>query len=274
MTVSKNQFEKPELSVEELSHALFETTLKLQTTNEQLTKQEQQNKEFYANISHDLRAPVTAINNSIEYLLSNDSISQAELINTLKMMQKRTNYLSKLINDVFLLASLESNAAGTVCSKVHKEPVDISFFLEDYFYLCEADCRFEQVNLTLDIPDNFQLTMDIDPNLMHRALDNLFTNALKYSSSAPAITLGAYLEQNALCIYVKDNGIGIAKKHLEKIFERSYMVQKARTPDQQNSSGFGLAIVKAIIEQHGGTIRCESELKKGSRFIITLPIEK
>lgn len=274
MTTSKHQFEKPELSIEELSHALFETTLKLQTTNEQLRKQEQQNKEFYANISHDLRAPVTAINNSIEYLLSKDSVSQEELINTLKMMQKRTNYLSKLINDVFLLSALESAPIGTVSSKVHKEPVDIGFFLEDYFYMCEADSRFEQATLTLDIPENFQLTMSIDPGLMHRVLDNLFSNALKYSSSTPSITLGTFLENHNLCIYVEDKGIGIAKKHLEKIFERSYMVQKARTPDQQNSSGFGLAIVKAIVEQHGGTIRCESQVKVGSRFIITLPISQ
>lgn len=259
-------FEKPELSVEELSHALFETSKKLQATNEQLRKQEQNNKEFYANISHDLRAPVTAINNSVEYLLSSNDISKEELTNTLEMIQKRTNYLSKLINDVFLLSSLESS------SKVHKEPVDIGFFLEDYFYMCEADYRFEKVALTLNMPENLQLTMTIDPKLMHRALDNLFSNALKYSSSAPAITLAANIRNDTLCIYIEDNGIGIAKKHLDKIFERSYMIQKARTPDWQNSSGFGLAIVKAIIEQHGGTIRCESELKKGSRFIITLPI--
>lgn len=272
MSASKNQFAKPELSVEELSHALYETTIKLQATNEQLIKQEQQNKEFYANISHDLRAPVTAINNSIEYLLSDTSIPKDEYINTLQIMQKRTIYLSKLINDVFLLSSLESSSNDPAHSKLHKELVDIGFFLEDYFYMCEADKKFENANLALAIPEDFSLTMEIDPKLMQRVLDNLFTNSLKYSKNTPFITLGAYISDSMLHIYIEDQGIGIAKKHLNKIFERSYMVQRARTPDHQNSSGFGLAIVKAIIEQHGGTIHCESELKKGSKFTISLPI--
>lgn len=131
MSNNKSHFEKPELSVEELSHALYEVNLKLQEANKKLTAQEKKRLEFYANISHDLRAPITALSNSIEYMLSNQQLSHEEMLDTLSIMQKRTKYMEHLINDIFLLSSLDSSD-----SKVHKEQVDMRFLLEDYFYLC------------------------------------------------------------------------------------------------------------------------------------------
>lgn len=267
MSETKNRFEKPELSVAELSHALYEVNLKLQEANRKLQEQEKQRLEFYANISHDLRAPVTALSNSVEYMLSNKQLTQEEMLETLSIMQKRTNYMEHLINDIFLLSSLDSSD-----NRVHKEQVDMRFLLEDYFYMCEADSRYEQAKLILAIPDDLQITLFVDPALMQRVLDNLFTNALKYAKNTPHITLGAYIEHNQFIIYVEDQGIGIAKKHLTKIFDRSYMIAKSRTPNSQTSSGFGLSIVKSIIEHHNGTISCESDLGKGSRFIIRLPL--
>lgn len=272
MKQSKNLFEKPILSVEDLSHALYETSLQLEKSNQQLKKQEQQRKEFYTNISHDLRAPITAINNSIEYLLSDNTLTKEDIHTTLLMIQKRSDHLVKLINDIFLLSSLESVDENTYPAKLHKEPVDIAFFLEDYFYMCEADNYYSSAELTLDLPDTLDLTMELDPTLMHRVLDNLFTNAIKYTSSKPSITLGAYQEKHSLFIYVQDHGIGIAKKHLNKIFDRSFIVTQSRTPSEQQSNGFGLSIVKAIIELHHGTIKCESTLGVGSRFIMQFPI--
>ena len=97
----KNKFEIPELSVEELSHALYEANLKLIDANKRLKDEEKQRLDFYANISHDLRAPVTAISNSIEYLLSASDLSKNETQETLVIIQKRTEYLQKLINDIF-----------------------------------------------------------------------------------------------------------------------------------------------------------------------------
>ena len=267
MSNNKNRFEKPELSVEELSHALYEVNLKLQEANKKLKDQEKTRLEFYANISHDLRAPVTALANSVEYMLTNKQLTHEEMLETLSIMQKRTTYMEHLINDIFLLSSLDSSD-----SKVHKEQVDMCFLLEDYFYMCEADSRYTHTQLVLDIPANLQATLFVDPALMQRVLDNIFTNALKYSKGTPHITLGAYVENQEFIIYVEDHGIGIAKKHLSKIFDRSYMVEKSRTPNSQSSSGFGLSIVKAIIEHHNGMISCESEIGKGSRFIIRLPL--
>jgi signal transduction histidine kinase len=150
----------------------------------------------------------------------------------------------------------------------------MDFFLEDYYYMNLADSRFENVDFTLDIPSPLSLTLDIDPTLMQRVLDNLLTNALKYSKDAPVIVLGAYIDPDSnprtLVIYVKDNGIGIAKKHLPHIFDRSYTANKSRTPSSNTGSGFGLSIVKSIVEHHDGFITCDSEQGVGSRFEIRL----
>lgn len=267
INTNKCKFEKPELSVEELSKALYEVNLKLQAANDKLKQQEAERLAFYANISHDLRAPITALSNSIEYLLTDTSLTQEDFLSTLNIMQKRTDYMGHLINDIFLLSSLESSN-----DKVHMENVDIGFFLEDYFYMCEADSCYENVNLQLDMDENFSLFINIDPVLMHRILDNLFANALKYSNKSACITLSAYAKDKNLIIKVKDNGIGIAKEHLPHIFERSYMAQNSRTPNSTSSSGFGLAIAKSIVEHHNGTISCISTLGEGSTFEIRLPI--
>ena len=144
MSAKKNCFEKPELSVEELSHALYSANLKLNEANQQLLQQEKQRLEFYANISHDLRAPVTALSNSVEYMLSCPELSCEELNENLLIMQKRIAYMEHLINDIFLLSSLDSSD-----NKVHKENVDMRFLLEDYFYLCEEDSRYENAELKL-----------------------------------------------------------------------------------------------------------------------------
>ena len=146
------------------------------------------------------------------------------------------------------------------------------FLLEDYYYQCEADSRYEQASLHLDITDDLESTLNVDPVLIQRVLDNLFTNARKYSKDTPDITLGARREDDFFIFYVEDHGIGIAKKNLEKIFDRSFMVEKSRTPGAQASSGFGLSIVRSIIERHDGTVTCESEIGKGSRFTIRLPL--
>ena len=260
----KNVFQKPELSVEELSKALYEANLKLQTANEKLIEQEKQRLIFYANISHDLRAPITALSNSVEYLLSAENISANERTDTLTVMQKRVDYMKHLINDIFLLSSLESSD-----EKVHKEPVDMAFFIEDFFYMCMADQRFENVRMQLDIPEDLSVTMNTDPVLMQRALENLFSNALKYSNTAPEIILKVTYENYILSISVSDNGIGISPEHLPFIFDRSYMITQSRTPDSSAGSGFGLSIVKNIVEHHNGTISCTSTPYSGSCFTMT-----
>lgn len=266
----KAPFEKPELTVEELSLALFQANQKLDQANKQLILQEKERSDFYANISHDLRSPMAAINSSVEYLLSQDSLDEEEVRSVLHLIQTRSAFLQQMINDIFTLSSLNSST-----KELHLEEVDIGLFLEEFFYDCAADQKYNARVLRLQVPLELECIVNIDPNLILRVLDNLFTNALKYSQSGANIILSAEITSEKKCrIKVSDTGIGISPEDIDKVFERSYMVSKARTPGAQSGCGFGLAIAKSIIEKHGGTIWCESVLGEGSSFIIELdPIE-
>ena len=112
----------------------------------------------------------------------------------------------------------------------------------------------------------------IDIESFTRTLDNLFTNAYKYSKEGATIGLKAYNDHNKIVIVVYDTGLGIPKADIPKIFNRSYTVSSARTPETVTGSGLGLAIVKTIVEHHKGRVRCESELGVGSKFFIELPL--
>ena len=267
----KNEFKEPELSVADLSESLYQVSRKLQDANEELRKKDQEKSEFYANISHDLRAPITAISNSVEYMQSNPNMSQEELEATLEVVALRTDYLKQLINDIFLLASLESSTAT-----IHPEPVDVRFLIEDFFYMCEEDTAYKDCHLKLELTDSFVAAnpvLNLDPRMMNRVFDNLFNNALKYSDDSPVITLKADLvEDNVLQISVTDEGIGIAPDNLDKIFERSFRVDYSRNPNGSSGGGFGLPIVKTIVERLGGCVTCESELGAGTQVTISFVI--
>lgn len=265
MTKKKQEFVEPQLSVSELSHALFEANQKLAKVNQDLIATQRERDEIFANISHDLRSPITAIRNTIELLRSSDDLSKSEIDKMLDLMNSRSEYLEHLINDVFLLSSLEVN------KEMHMSDENIGMFLEEFFFTAEADSKFADRTLELSVPEDFPYTVSIDPNLFIRVLDNLFSNALKYSKEGALIELGAKFEDTKVVIWVKDTGIGMSKEHLPHIFDRTYRIDKARTPGSKSGCGLGLSIVKSIIERHNGTIYCESEINEGSVFYIELP---
>lgn len=265
----KTSFSKPELNAEDLSLALYNATQKLERTNALLEKTQLEKNLLFANISHDLRSPITAIRNSIEYLLSLDNIDKEELDASLHLMERRSIYLENLINDVFLLSSINANE-----NMFHYETLNLTFLLEDFYFTQLEDSKYEQRNLQLDVPEDFQCTVSVDSKMLLRVLDNLFTNALKYSYEDAFITLSAYKDENFAHVLVKDTGIGIEAQHLPKIFNTSYMVENARTPSSTTGTGLGLSIVKAIIEHFGGTIWCDSVATKGSTFHFTIPLKK
>lgn len=263
----KNTFSKPELGTEDLALALYNVTQKLEEANSILRETQQQKDLLFANISHDLRSPITAIRNSIEYLLSMDSIDKEELTSTLNLMERRSIYLENLINDVFLLSSININH-----NLFHYETLNLTFLLEDFFFTVSEDSRYDSRKLCLDVPEDFNARVSIDSKMLLRALDNLFTNALKYSYDGASISLNAFLDNQTVHVTVKDTGIGIEEEHLNKIFDTSYMVESARTPSSTTGTGLGLSIVKAIIEHFGGIIWCESKVGIGSTFHFTLPL--
>lgn len=268
----KKKFQKPDVIIEQLTAELVTTNTKLKETNEQLLAEKKLRNEMFANISHDLRSPITSIRNGVEYLFAlknqKKTLSFEEIAPILTLLEKKVISIDALINDIFLLSSLENKAIS-----FQLEKLKIAFFLEEYFYSCTVDSKYDERQLHLDVPLNFSAKAYIDTLQMRRVLDNLFTNALKYSTPKSSITLGVYLLNNDIIIYLKDSGIGIPKEDLTKIFYRSYTVSKARTPnDSLIGNGLGLSIAKNIVEALNGTIWCESQENKGSTFFLSLPI--
>ncbi len=254
-------------TIESLSAKLLITTNELAASNRELKKIQQEREEMLSNISHDLRAPITAIRSAIDYLTSGHDIHIEDYKSSLELIDRRTKTLENLIQDMYYLFCVEDTS-----KEFAMESVDAAPFLETYFYDLLADSRYDSHEMLLDMPEDLDCSIFVDTQKLVRVLDNLFTNAAKYSGEGSKITLKAIATQTQLIISVIDTGVGIPSEALEHIFRRTYTVSSSRTPNSSTGSGLGLSIAKAIVERHGGTIACESRLGKGSQFIITLPL--
>lgn len=264
----KKKFEQPKVdsdTVAKLSKKLLEANAKLQEAEHERTL-------MLENISHDLRAPLTAIRSAIDYLKARDekeglTVSSKDLSDMLRLIDNRALTLEVLVQDLFYLTSIESGR-----EELKLQRVPIGQFLEEYFFAAQIDERYSGRNLLLEIPEDDDSFVSIDIGKMSRVLDNLFTNARKYSEDGSDITLGMGRYGDNVRFFVRDTGAGIPKEEVSHIFERTYRVSKSRTPEGETSSGLGLSIVKSIVDQHGGRVWCESNLGEGSCFFVELPV--
>ncbi len=268
----KNQFSKPQLeseTIESLSSKLLAATVELKNVNQRLLQVKKEREEMLSNIFHDLRAPITAIRSALDYLGKNDTLSLEDIKSTIVLIDRRTKTLEDLIQDMYYLFCVEDNS-----KELNFETVNAGLFLEEYFYDALADIRYDSHDMRLKLPDSLNCQIKIDIQKFVRVLDNLFTNAAKYTQSDSCITLSAALvyDCSSLQISVSDNGPGIPEDALPHIFNRTYTVSSARTPGSEGGSGLGLSIVKAIVERHGGNVICESIKEKGCCFTILLPV--
>ena len=270
--MSKNTFHSPSIeseTIESLSEKLLDATTKLAAANQELLRIQKEREEMLSNISHDLRAPITAIRSAIDYLTSGQDISMEDYRSSIALIDRRTRNLEHLIQDMYYLFCVEDTS-----KELQFEPIEAAPFFETYFYDTIIDSRYDTHEMLLDIPKDLQCTIMIDTQKIVRVLDNLFTNAAKYSPEHSSITLQVSASPGELICSVIDTGYGIPKEALEHIFKRTYTVSSARTPGSATGSGLGLSIVKAIIERHGGEVGCESKEGEGSRFTFTLPVVK
>ncbi len=284
---NRKNYERPELSVEELSRALYEANKKLADMNKRLEESNlaldaanrrledniRLKMEIYQNISHDLRSPITAIHNSIEYLESLPVITEDDVRSVLPLMSSRTSALERMINEIFLITRLDTSD-----SLMQLQEIPCRDFLEDFFFMTEADSRFDDRSLILDVPDDLDITIKIDPDYMKRALDNLFNNALRHTDKDNEIRLsakkGGTNDDPTIEISVSNNGAPLSDKDATHVFDRSWTGSSSRTPDAKSGIGLGLSIVKSIIEQHHGTVTAFSDTENGvsAAFKITLPV--
>ncbi len=267
--MSNKTFISPEIeknTIEELSKQLIKT-------NAELKKLQDEREIMFANISHDLRAPMTAIRSAIDLALSEENPSKAELLSTIELIDRRSKTLESLVNDMYFLYSVSNVPKAFECEEIEAAP-----FLEEYFYDLQTDSRFDDFEMVLDIEHGMDCVINIDVQKMIRVLDNLFTNAARYAlddkvTKKPCISLKASCDTERLTVSVIDNGPGISEKDLPYVFMRTYTVSDSRTPESSKSgSGLGLSIAKAIVEKHNGIIECKSVLGEGTEFVISLPI--
>lgn len=267
--MEKSVFSTPEIEsekVNELSAKLLEVTEALKKSNDELRRVQREREEMLSNISHDLRAPLTAIRSAMD-CLSLESLTEEERKQYLGTMDRRMKTLENLVADMYYLFCVEDTGKKLDFVKVSAAP-----FFEEYFIDATTDERYDTKDMQLDLDESLDAEINIDIQKIIRVLDNLFTNAAKYSDDGAMIKLSVVPVNGFLQVSVRDTGMGIPEEDVKNVFGRTFTVSSARTPNSATGSGLGLSIAKAIIERHGGTIDCESKLGEGTCFTFTLPV--
>ncbi|MCD6274005.1 MAG: HAMP domain-containing protein [Deltaproteobacteria bacterium] len=226
-------------------------------------------KDFVANVSHEIRTPLTAIKGFVETILYNHDHDRAETEKFLGIISKHVNRLEAITEDLLSLATIEKKGAGNEPgNKLRLENSKIKDIIETALQVVEDRAKKKSIDFDISCSDDIVAETDIP--LLEQALVNLIDNAVKYSPEGEKILVWADRQEKGILIHVKDNGPGIPKKHLPRLFERFYRVDKARSRSL-GGTGLGLAIVKHIIQAHGGSVTADSAPGKGSTFTIHLP---
>ena len=231
----------------------------------ELKKMDQVRRDFVANVSHELRTPLSILRGYIETLLDSPNTPPEELTRILGVMERHSDRLELLVEDLLTLAQLESGNPDLQIGTV-----DLSSFLPEMVRDWEKKLAGKRLNIIVDVSTDLS-PIRVDRTRLQEALYNLLDNAVKYSRQHGEIRLTARQRDGEIELAVRDNGIGIAKEDLPRIFERFYRADKARSPDKVRGTGLGLAIVKHIAQLHGGRVEAESEVEKGTTIRVVLP---
>ena len=232
----------------------------------ELKKMDQVRRDFVANVSHELRTPLSILRGYIETLLDSPEISREEFSRILGVMERHSKRLDLLAQDLLTLAQLESANPNLQLGNV-----DLSNLFGEVIRDWEKKLAPKQLSVIVDVLPDLP-TIRADRVRLQEALYNLLDNAVKYSREHGEIRLMARHRDEEIVLSVSDNGIGISKEDLPRIFERFYRVDKARSTESIRGTGLGLAIVKHVAQLHGGRVEAESEISKGTTIRVVLPV--
>lgn len=240
----------------------------LHDTTEQ-EKEERERRLFVSNVSHELRTPLTSVKSYLE-ALDEGALSEPVAPDFIKVSLDETNRMMRMVSDLLSLSRID-NATSHLDIELTNFTAFITFILNrfDKIRSQNDDKKYEIIR---DYPIN-SIWVEIDTDKMTQVIDNIINNAIKYSPDGGKITVSMKTTDTQMILSISDEGLGIPKKDLPKIFDRFYRVDKARSR-AQGGSGLGLAIAKEIIKQHNGFIWAKSEYGKGSIFTIVLPYDK
>lgn len=222
-------------------------------------------KEFVANVSHELKTPITTIKSYTETLLESDV--DKEIQNKfLNIINEESDRMNRLVSDLLKLSNLDYKK-----TKWNKSLVNINSLIEDCLVKLDYSSKEKNQEVIVDLNESIE-KIYIDKDAIQQVILNILTNAIKYNDYNGLIEVKSQEEEKEIIISIKDNGPGISKEDLNRIFERFYRVEKGRSREL-GGTGLGLSIAKEIVEAHGGSLKLTSELSKGTRVDIILPKE-
>lgn len=232
----------------------------------ELRKLEKYRSEFIANISHELKTPLTSIRNYVETLLNGAINDKEHNLEFLNKVEKHALNLSTLIDDILELSSLEAKKElGALTA------VDLLTVAGHAADAISAKAKKKNITLVNSCTGGAYQVQGIEDHI-YRAILNLLDNAVNYTGEGGRIEIGCRRTENGIELYVSDTGIGIPQEHLPRIFERFYRVDKARSRDL-GGTGLGLAIVKHVMNVHNGSVSVHSKVQKGACFTLLFPIQ-
>ncbi len=229
----------------------------------ELERLESVRRDFVSNVSHELKTPLTAIHGYVETLLEADPVDGPTRGRFLRKIRRQSNRLSALVADLLTLSRIESSASPP------EKVLDLRSAAGEVLNLLGPASDERGLELVAEFPDEAVEVMG-EEEAIRQALSNLVDNAVKYSSAGGRVLVRLQAENGRAVLEVEDEGPGIAGEHVDRIFERFYRVDRARSREL-GGTGLGLAIVKNVARRHGGGVEVESERGRGSTFRLWLP---
>ncbi|CEJ74848.1 two-component sensor histidine kinase [[Clostridium] sordellii] len=219
--------------------------------------------DFVANVTHELKTPLTSISGFVETLRINENIDHKTRDRFLGIIENESDRLKRLIDDILLLSFIENK------DTISYEKIDISNLFKEIYELTINYAKSKNIELRYNI-ENEDIIINSNRDYIKQIFLNLIDNAIKYTPDGGFVETSVYQNDENIFINIKDNGIGISKEDTSRVFERFYRVDKARSRDV-GGTGLGLAIVKHIVKSLNGTIDIKSELNVGTEFIVSIP---
>ena len=221
-------------------------------------------REFVANVSHELRTPLTNVRGYAETLMSADDIDRDIQMRFLGVISSEADRMTRIVKDLLTLTRLDYNRM-----EMHMQPMDLRELGQKAADAMEGQASGQGLTLTCTLPEEMPQVLG-DAERIQQVIINIITNAIKYNKPQGSIAITGGVEGDQVFLRVEDTGIGVPKADLQRLFERFYRVDKARSRES-GGTGLGLAIAKQIVESHGGRIGFDSEYGKGSVVTLYLP---
>jgi len=251
-----------------LADAFNTMAAQLESNIDKLRTEEQRRRDFVANVSHELKTPLTSVRAYTEAVQTEwDRLSGDERIRMLETVLHESDRMASIVQDLLQLSRFDADRVSFM-----NEEYDIGQCLRDVYTAIIPLARAKSQELTIDIPDKLPLLTG-DKDQIEQVFVNIFTNAVKYTGENGVISVTAICDQEYISVAVSDTGIGIPEEDLGHIFDRFFRVDKARSREK-GGTGLGLSIAWEIISRHGGAIDVESEPGAGSTFTIRLPLKR